>query len=422
MQTVRLIALCLAQIVATAVFAERGVVKGNNGLTYEGDIEETPTQVIIRRNKIEQRLERQEIVSIHYLSTDAEEIKQQWSGLKNDDAPGRVTLARQAFERGQYDLARSIVTEAMKIDPNNRDAVDLQEIVRRQIVMEARAARDRQLVDKEKHSPYALPETYLDEHDINSLRQSELQTRDDGKVRVRFDNDVRRRFVQQHQYNPATFAKLSAFQQAMTMIREGNAAIRRDVIILDDPAAIREYRAIQRNILTSCASQVCHGSLLAGNFILFPVTENDAATYTNLYFLTRYTWKSPDQNTQDIFTRDARQRRMIDRERPIQSLLLQYALPPATVEFAHPHVPNMHPAFTNTNDPIYGKIYAWIYKGLRRVEVQPEMTYVSPLEQMLRPSTQPSAAPATGQAARAMPATQPAPATAAPALPDQAAR
>lgn len=406
MRTVPLIALCLAQIAATAAFAERGVVKATNGLTYEGDLEETPTQIIIKRNKTEMRVNREDVASLHYLSSDAEEIKKDWSELKKDDAPGRVALARRAFERGQYELARAITAEALIIDPNSRDAVDLQEIVRRQVVMELRAARAREDSEEVKRSPYALPETYLDEHDINSVRQSELQPRDDGHVRVRFENDVRRRFVQKYQYNSTTFAALSAFQQAMTMIREGDAAIRRDVIVFDDPAAIREFRVVQRYILNGCASQVCHGSLLAGNFILFPKTETEAVTYTNLYLLTRYSRTSQAQKTEEVFAGDSGRRYMIDRERPKQSLLLQYALPPAMAEFPHPQVPNMRPMLGKSGDPVYGKILTWIDKGLRRVEVQPEVTYVSPLEQLLAASTQPAAALTTRRKSR--PTTAPA--------------
>ncbi len=393
MRTVRLIALCLAQIAATAAFAERGVVKANNGLTYEGDVQETPTQIIIKRNKTEMRVNREDVVSIHYLSSDAEEIKKDWSGLKKDDAPGRVTLALHAFERGQYELARAITAEALIIDPNSREAVDLQDNIRRQIVMELRAARTREDTEEVKRSPYSLPETYLDEHDINSVRQSELQSRDDGHVRVRFENDVRRRFVQKYQYNSTTFASLSAFQQAMTMIREGDAAIRRDVIIFDDPAAIREFRVVQKYILNGCASQVCHGSFLGGNFILFPNTETEAVTYTNLYLLTRYSRTPQDQKTQELFAGDSGRRHMIDREHPKQSLLLQYALPATMAELPHPQVPNMRPMLGKSGDPVYGKILAWIDKGLRRVEVQPEVTYVSPLEQLLEASTRPTTAP-----------------------------
>lgn len=397
MRTVRLIALCLTQVAACAALAERGVVKATNGLNYEGDLQETPTQVIIKRNKTEVRVERADVLSLHYLSSDAEEIKKQWNALKMDDAPGRVALAKQAFEHGQYELARSIAADALSIDPNNREAVDLQDYIRRQVVMEIRASRQREDTEEAKRSPYALPECYLDEHDINAVRQSELQSRDEGKVRVRFDNDVRRRFVHQYKYNPTTFAALSAFQQAMTMIREGDAAIRKDVIIFDDPAAIREFRAVQKNVLTGCASQVCHGSFLGGNFILFSNTDNDAVTYTNFYLLTKYSRTAQEQKLQDLFSGSGSRQRMVDRDRPKQSLLLQYALASTIADLPHPQVPNMRPMFTKLNDPVYVRMLTWIDQSLRRVDVQPEVAYISPVEQLLQATTQPVAAPTTRQ-------------------------
>jgi hypothetical protein len=213
--------------------------------------------------------------------------------------------------------------------------------------------------------------------------------------------------VQQYQYNPTTFAALSAFQQAMTMIREGDAAIRRDVIILDDPGAIREFRAVQRSILTGCASQVCHGSLLGGNFILFPNTEVDAATYTNFHLLTKYSRTSQrDKTGSDLFGNEGTRRYMIDRQRPEQSLLLQYALPQTMADLPHPQVPNLRPMFSRPNEPVYGKILDWIDRGLRRVDIKPEVAYVSPVEQMLQASTQPAPGPTTRRT-RPVPTTAP---------------
>lgn len=399
MRTIHWVALCLAELAVAAApaLAERGIVKGTNGLSYEGDVQENPTQIIIRRNKTtEVRLTRDEVASIQYLSSDAEEVKKRWSALNNGDVPGRVSLARFAFERGQYELARSITMEAIKIDPNSREAIDLDDVIRRQIVLEIRASRQREDSDQAKRSPYALPESYLSEQDINALRQSELQPRDDGRVRVRFDNDVRRRFVQQYQYNPATFAGFSAFEQAMTMIREGDAAIRRDVIILDDPMSIREFRGLQPRILAGCAGQTCHGSRLGGNFVLFSFIENDAATYTNFYLLTKYSRTSQQDKTGgDMFGNDGARRYMIDRQRPGESLLLQYSLPQTVADLPHPQIPTFRPMFTRPNEPVYGRIFDWIDRGLGRVAVRSDVAYVSPVEQLVQPSTQPAAAPTT---------------------------
>jgi hypothetical protein len=60
--------------------------------------------------------------------------------------------------------------------------------------------------------------------------------------------------------------------------------------------------------------------------------------------------------------------RMIDRQKPRDSLLLQYALPGSLADYPHPDVPGYKPAFHSVNDPRYRTILNWIGNTLQPVQ------------------------------------------------------
>ncbi len=41
-------------------------------------------------------------------------------------------------------------------------------------------------------------------------------------------------------------------------------------------------------IMIGCGSSACHGGASAGEFVLHTAVSNDAASYTNFYYLTQY--------------------------------------------------------------------------------------------------------------------------------------
>ena len=56
------------------------------------------------------------------------------------DQSGRIKLSRKAFEMRDYETAKQLANEALVIDPNSRDAIDMLELVRRQVALESKAA------------------------------------------------------------------------------------------------------------------------------------------------------------------------------------------------------------------------------------------------------------------------------------------
>ena len=95
-------------------------------------------------------------------------------------------------------------------------------------------------------------------------------------------------------------------------------------------------------------------------------SDKDAATYTNFYLLSKYSSAIPNVKKDDIFGGEGSRQFMIDRQRPAQSLLLQYSMPAGQTDLPHPQVPNFRPLFVRNTDPAYRRMLLWIDSGLRR--------------------------------------------------------
>ena len=406
----------LLGLTASAAWAAHGIVLTRNGQTFEGEITEDENIVTVINQGIQSRILRSDVQKIRLTGDPAKEIKTAWDALDAGDVRGRLVLSRRAFQIREYDTARTLAEHTAKLDPNDRDAADLLNLIRRQVTMEERATgaanaqRAQRTVGGAADPSQALPVVLMGDRDMNALRQAELRPGDDNSVRVRFNNDVRRRFVALPQTNPAVFAQLTAFQQALAIIREGNEEMRADVILTGDPMAIRSFRAVQRQMLGGCAATPCHGSMAGGNFIMFPLPDSDAVTYTNFYLLMKYARINREQPT-SIFGGAGARVRMINRQHPRQSLVLQYGLPPDLAETPHPRVPGFKAMYTSANDPVFGRTADWI-DSLGPVDVNYDVRYISPVEALFQPGERavdinPTTAPAT------RPATAPSPKSAA---------
>jgi hypothetical protein len=144
--------------------------------------------------------------------------------------------------------------------------------------------------------------------------------------------------------------------------------------------------------------------------------ESDAATYTNFYILQKYT-KTFQSTDSAVFGRG--DLRVIDRQHPEQSLLLQYGLPGSQAEYPHPDVPGYKPVFHGKADPRFQLIQNWIGKALQPVEPDYGIDFPVPGSGSGAATTQaatskPASAPATSPRP---PATRPAPRPPAPPSP-----
>jgi hypothetical protein len=353
-------------VLAGVVFARPGVLITSDGRRIEGDITERNDQYVVNIRGVETTIPKTDVSSVTFPEDYAKDFHDRMSKLKPDDVSGRIELARDAFNRRQYGLAREALDSAMKIDPNNREAYDLQNTIDSQIRLEQGrgAPADTRPVPMPPPTAYGVERRLLTGDQINLMRQLELQPGD--RVNVRFDNAVEKRYMK---YRNIQFNDFNAFKpvdRALKILGDGDESMRPDVKILGDPQSIADYRrTVQPLVLNGCATANCHGGLKGGDFILYNPADNDAVSYTNLFILFRYRKKLPESHA-TVF--DSPARKMIDRGAGVRSLLAQYGLPVDISEVDHPQVTGYDFVFRNMEDVRFKQVVDWMDKSLRAPE------------------------------------------------------
>ena len=413
------VVLLCCGLCASVAFAKPGVVKTRDGQTYSGEIDEgNAEQVTVTSSaNIPTAIPRNRVATIEYAEDFEKKFRERVSKLAPNDVPGRLKLAREAYDNRQYVLARDTAEDARRIDPNNAEAADLVNSIQSQIRLERMQQQQQGGAGgagrgdaaggagggvggaAEATTTQPTAERLLKSEQINAIRQGELRP-DDAGVRIRFERDVKRRFMEYTGRTPQEINQMSVNDLVQEIIKKGAPEMRRDVIIQNDPPAMMEFRRnVQPFILNNCATAGCHGQIQPAKFSLITPGDSEAAMYTNFYTLQNYIKKVQGGGGDNVFGRG--ELRMIDRQGPAQSMLLQYGLPPAIAEFDHPEVPNYRAPYRGVNDPRYQLVLRWIGEAL--VPVPPDYGF----KHGPQPATQ-QAAPATAPAAQQQPPAPPA--------------
>jgi hypothetical protein len=243
-----------------------------------------------------------------------------------DPAVAAYQRARVLFDQEDYGAAAKEADRALALNPNLSEAKIL-----RQVSLTRMAAATRTGAAKGPGGPAKL----LTADQISALRLAELQgneTRLQGRVDRKtldaFWNEVIKpqkgvdasRAAYDAFMNPANFSG-----QVAAIRASGLPAYINKIQLLSDPANMIAFRTrVHPFVLQNCATAVCHGGANAGDLRLVrPAAEtNDRILYTNFYTLATYTNKNGD--------------RMINRDEPRKSLLLQYGLPKSVATLKHP--------------------------------------------------------------------------------------
>ena len=406
------VALFLCGLGAATLLAKPGVVKTRDGQTYSGEIDETNPDSITVTNaaKIPTAIPRSRIASIEFSADFEKQFRDRLSKLDAKDVPGRLKLAREAYDNRQYVLARDTADEARRIDPNNAEAADLVNLINSQIRLERQQQQQPPAAGGpggagaggagaaggggvagggEVTTTQPTAEKMLKPDQINAIRQAELRPDDPG-VRIRFERDVKKRFMEYTGRTPQEIQQMSVNQLVQEIIKKGTPEMRRDVIIQNDPPAMMEFRrSVQPFVLNNCATAGCHGTIQPSKFSLITPGDSEAAMYTNFYTLQHYIKKVPNSGD-NVFGRG--ELRMIDRQAPAYSLLLQYGMPGAISEYDHPDVPNYRAPYRGVNDARYQQVLRWIGESL--VPVPPDYGFTFGPAATSQPATAPAAAPA----------------------------
>lgn len=399
-------AVCL--LCAGVLLGREGVVTDKQGQAYEGEITEKGDIIEIITKGGTAKVQRANVESIEYADSVEEQFKQRMAKLKDNDSAGRVTVARWAYEKRQYSLALDALDAAIDIDPDNQEARELKRTILKQQELDRKKPKASPPAGKGKSAPKApaddaggdasadeempaeesggddaapsddKPRAAADDdddaggerpaarrgpakrrmvtpHEINRIRQLEWHKGD--RVAVRLENDVKRRYLASSDFTPQQFNKMTPPEQAFEILDNGPSRLHRDVIIVNDPSAIAQFKSVvQRHVLTGCATAGCHGGTKAGDFVLHSPANKDVQTYTNFILLQDY------KLTDD----DGREHLMINRAHPEDSLLTQYGLPQRDADMPHPKAQNFRPLFKGRNDPRYKAMVGFIAETLTR--------------------------------------------------------
>ena len=359
--------------------ARPGLVTLNDGKTLEGDVTETAQDVTVNVKGIVTTVPRANVKTIQY-GTPEQRLRKQLDALPQSDVSGRLALARDALQKGLLDFAQDTAEGVLRTNPGNAAANAVLDDVSRQRRLNQSSGTG---VRPGNPAPGAAPDVKeparplpatdvktLDAEQINLIRQAELQPGDANarqRPRVQFRDDVIKRFGEsQKNFDYARFNAQPEVSKALAILSGGDASMRADVRITSDPPAVLEYlRTVQPFVLNGCATSGCHGGTNAGNFVLYATPRDEAASYTNFYILNTYTVKVPDP-AGDAFGGGQLTRRMIDRNDPDASLLLNYLLPLNLAKYAHPKVGNYNGLVDNPNNATFQTIRNWIADGLSK--------------------------------------------------------
>jgi hypothetical protein len=379
---------------ASALFAEEGIVKTRDGATYQGEITQSDQSVTIRMRGIDTVIPRGDVLSIQAAGSYDESFQERLSKLEPRDVDGRMALAREAFDRGRYDLSRTALESAIEINPNSRQVSDMLALVQNQVRLQRMQANPPAQAPATQSSRASTPQPGVERRlltpaDIEAIRRAELRQSDTG-ARIRFEGDVKKRFADSQNIAFTEFNALPTVQQAILIMDKGDSTMRDKVTVLSDPQSILDFRrTIQPLVIQNCATIGCHGGPNGGGVVIYTAGENDAVTYTNFYILQSIAKRVEPVN--DTFF-NASQRRLIERGRGEESLLAHYGLPANIGTYDHPPVNGkpFQPVFRNREDARYRAVVQWMNETLAPVTPDYGIHYTLPTA---LPTGAPSTAP-----------------------------
>jgi len=323
-----------------------------------------------------QTVDAKDVKLMERVLTPEEIYQQKLKTISPGDANARFKLGEWAFGQGMLKIAEYELEQALKIKPNHESAKLLLKQVKAKI-----AAGTGSPNGGNNGGTTILPantaerKLMITERDLNRIRLGELaygryvrkaflgqivEFRSREPARVAFNNKVQARFVdmmrndEEFRVNPKAageaFRRWKADEQfwyIMERIERSDWAIKDDLVVKTDPKSIKTFhRAVWPMLAKSCGSTQCHGAEKGkGQFKLFSIKANDTlGLYSNFMIL-------------DMFKKGGK---MIDRDYPRESRLLEAGLPPTEAKWKHPAKAKATPTFTSVTGARYKNVLQWI--------------------------------------------------------------
>ncbi len=287
------------------------------------------------------------------------------AALPKDDAKGHLELALWAHDQGMMDRMAEQARAVLATIPEHSAARLLMMIHEQSKLGPVTGGGD----DRDGNGggdgggPTSQPELpTLTDRDINVIRVVELKPGEPLPMSFR-EGALEQAWTQLAALDPNRFGprEKNEFLRAppnkqlelilsMTAV-DLIAGIANMVTVNRDPTPLRVWKTrVQPWVLKNCATAECHGGPTGGTpwRLISARMTDDKTTYTNFYIMSQY--------------QGPRGGRLIDRDLPQDSLLLQYALPKERSPRTHPLVKgNPIPVcLPSTEDAMYRGILAWI--------------------------------------------------------------
>jgi tetratricopeptide (TPR) repeat protein len=267
-------------------------------------------------------------------------------------AEAQFDKASALYQQKKYAEAQIENDKALQLDPTNVNAVLMQSTLKRYLaggMPGSAATQGVAAIGVGGKIPV------LTTQQVSLIRLMELGPNDRaiGRIDVKGLEDYWQNFALKDALGDKSKAAHDAFINPgnfvgqVARIRESREIKYMQMITLtSDPATFIFYHNnVQTFVLANCATADCHGGEKApgGNFRLLNPATTTEQQYTNFYILSQYA-------NQDG--------KMVDRDNPEKSLLMQYGLPWASASTKHPKVEARK--LTGLNDTRLRSMNDWI--------------------------------------------------------------
>lgn len=358
------------------------VVALRDGREVSGQIvRQDARQLVLRINGIETPFSTDLVEDVRLMPPAIEQYRSLRAAIDDRDVQQLLTLIKWLQQRRLYEQALQEIAHVLELEPANPDALSQRRLIESQIMLDVKAGTGRPAVETPRPArPIEPVFPLLNDEQINLIKVFELDLSDPPRMIV--SRDTVRQLLERYAGNPL-----------IPPTREGREAILREkpdrildlmfrvrardlyaqVKVLDHPTPMRRFRDdVHRAwLLNGCATTTCHGGQEAGRLWLFNRRpSSDATVYTNFLILDRF--RLPDGKP------------LIDYNDPVNSPLLQMALPREDSLYPHPRVQTMgrgrdwRQIFSSTDDHKFLEAVAWI-NAMYRPRPDYPVTYKPPV-------------------------------------------
>ncbi|MGA1468172.1 MAG: hypothetical protein ACO38V_11065 [Phycisphaerales bacterium] len=347
---------------------QSGVVRLRDGNSFRGvvladDLDEVRMEIA----GIETRFPRKSVLQVVLEESDLEKYLRLREAIPQVDHVRRLALCRWLHQRRMYTEALEELDRLLE-DFDLGDARTLRAVVEAQLALDGPSSRSEPLAPTGEGGldpgdvargtiplKELLPQRLLTRDDVNLIRVLEIDFR--RPPRISIEPETIRTLIQRYAAHPAIPAtsegRTRMFRaDPIDLVRLMFELKARDLYpqinVDSEPFALNLFRQRVHDawLIGNCATSRCHGGLEGGRFFLHNRNSRDERVrFTNLLILLRSEWSDEP---------------LVDFERPLDSLIIQHALPRTEARFPHPDVPGWKPVFTNANQRLLADAVRWI--------------------------------------------------------------